>query len=37
MRMLQIMLFLGLVAGLAAGVALALFRARNETRPYAEE
>ena len=35
-RMLQIMLFLGLVAGLAAGMALALLRTHHETRPRAD-
>lgn len=37
LRMLQIMLFLGLIAGLAAGVALALLRAYQGTRPRADE
>ena len=35
-RMLQIMLFLGLIAGLAAGMALALLRAYRGTRPRAD-
>ena len=34
-RMLQIMVFLGLVAGVAAGMALALFRAYYKSRPSA--